>query len=112
MLNLLVGLILFLGMHSVRIFADNWRTAQIAQHGIFKWKTVYAVVSLVGLLLIIVGYSNAMAEPKMIWLPPVWSQHLAALLTLPAFILLVATYLPASNIKAKVGHPMLLAVKL
>ncbi|MCC5796637.1 MAG: NnrU family protein [Methylophaga sp.] len=112
MLTLLTGLLLFLGVHSTRIFADDWRTAQIAKHGILKWKTVYALLSLIGLWLIVVGYSAIKAAPEVLWVAPVWSRHLAALLTLPAFILLVATYLPASRIKAKVGHPMLLAVKL
>lgn len=47
-----------------------------------------------------------------LWVPPVWTRHLAALLTLPAFILLVAAYLPGSHIKSRVGHPMLLGTKV
>ena len=112
MLTLLAGLILFLGVHSIRIFADDWRTVQIAKHGVLKWKAVYALIALIGLWLIVVGYSASKAAPEMLWVAPVWSRHVAALLTIPAFVLLVATYLPASRIKAKVGHPMLLAVKL
>ena len=48
----------------------------------------------------------------MLWTPPVWTRHAAALLTLPAFILLAAAYVPRNAIKARLGHPMLLGTKL
>jgi hypothetical protein len=103
---LILGLVLFLGIHSVRIFASDWREAQVARLGLWPWKGVYALVSALGLGLIVWGYGLARADPVVLWAPPVWTRHLAALLTLPAFILLVAAYLPGSHIKAKVGHPM------
>lgn len=109
---LLIGLILFLGVHSIRIFADDWRTQQIAARGEPVWKGIYAVVALAGLVLLIYGYSLARAEPVALWFPPVWTRHLAALLTLPAFILVFAAYVPGTHIKAKLGHPMLLGTKL
>lgn len=112
MLILILGLILFLGVHSVRIYADDWRSAQIATMGVLKWKGIYSLLSLAGLLLIIWGYGQAKVDPVLLWSPPVWTRHLAMLLTIPAFILLVATYLPGSRIKAMVGHPMLLGVKI
>ena len=109
---LILGLVLFLGVHSLRIFADDWRTAQIARMGELPWKGVYSLFSIVGLGLIVWGYGLARADPVVLWLPPVWTRHLAALLTVPAFILLVAAYLPGSHIKAKVGHPMVAGVKI
>jgi uncharacterized membrane protein len=112
MTTLILGLLLFLGVHSVRIFADPWRSAQIAKIGEMRWKGVYSLLSVVGLGLIIWGYGSARAGDVALWVPPLPMRHLAAGLTLPAFILLVAAYLPGSHIKAKVGHPMVAGVKL
>ena len=109
---LILGLVLFLGIHSVRIFASDWREAQVARLGLWPWKGVYALVSALGLGLIVWGYGLARADPVVLWAPPVWTRHLAALLTVPAFILLVAAYLPGSHIKAKIGHPMVVGTKL
>ncbi|MCK9380681.1 MAG: NnrU family protein [Sulfuritalea sp.] len=108
---LILGLIVFLGTHSLRIFAGDWRDAQIARLGEMRWKGVYSLVSAVGLGLIIWGYGMARADSPMLWTTPIWTRHLAASLILPAFILLVAAYLPGSHIKALVGHPMVLGVK-
>ncbi|MCX4186669.1 NnrU family protein [Methylophaga sp. OBS4] len=112
MLILVLGLIVFLGVHSVRIYADNWRTTRITRIGILPWKAIFSLLSLIGLLLIIWGYGEARQSTAVLWTPPLWTRHLAALLMLPAFILLLATYLPPSRIKAMAGHPMLLSVKL
>jgi uncharacterized membrane protein len=112
MVMLIAGLLLFLSVHSVRIFADDWRTAQVQKFGERKWKIVIALISLVGLLLIINGYRMARLDPVWLWASPMWTRHLAALLTLPAFVLLVAAYIPGSHIKAKLGHPMVAGVKL
>ena len=112
MTTLTLGLLLFLGVHSVRIFADPWRSAQIARVGEMRWKGVYSLLSVAGLGLIIWGYGSARAGDVVLWVPPLPMRHLAAGLTLPAFILLVAAYLPGSRIKAKVGHPMVAGVKL
>ncbi len=109
---LVLGLLVFLGAHSVRILADDWRTAQLARIGEARWKGVYSLISAIGLGLIIWGYGQARGAPLALWPSPVWTRHLAALLTVPAFILLVAAYLPGSHIKAWVGHPMVEGVKL
>ncbi len=112
MTALIIGLILFLGVHSVRIVADGWRTAQIAQRGEGAWKGIYSVLSIAGFVLIVWGYGLAQQNPVPLWTPQVWARHLASLLTLVAFILLVAAYVPKNGIKARVHHPMVLAVKV
>lgn len=112
MTYLILGLVVFLGAHSVRIFASDWRDAQLAKLGEARWKGVYSLISAIGLGLIIWGYGLARADPVVLWTSPAWTRHLAALLTLPAFILLVAAYLPGSHIKAKIGHPMVAGVKI
>ena len=109
---LILGLILFLGVHSVRIVGEGWRTAQIARRGAGTWKGIYSGLSIAGFMLIVWGYSLARQDPVMLWTPQVWARHLAALLTLVSFILLVAAYVPKNGIKARVHHPMVLAVKV
>jgi uncharacterized membrane protein len=82
------------------------------RHGEGAWKGVYAVLSLAGFALIIWGFGLARQQPLVLWMPPVGMRHVAALLTLIAFVLLVATYVPRNAIKSSVHHPMLLAVKV
>ncbi|MEK7736649.1 MAG: NnrU family protein [Pseudomonadota bacterium] len=108
---LLLGLLVFFSVHSVRIVADGWRSRQIARLGESRWKGLYSLASLAGLVLIVWGYGLARTAPEL-WIPPLWTRHLAALLTLPAFVLLTAAYVPGSRIKAAIGHPMLAGVKL
>jgi uncharacterized membrane protein len=109
---LLIGLILFLGVHSVRIVAEPWRTQTRARLGEGPYKGLYALTAGVGLALTIWGYSLARAEPTLLWVPPIWTRHIAALLMLPAFVLLAAAYVPGNSVKAAVKHPMLLGVKV
>ncbi|WP_104204970.1 NnrU family protein [Billgrantia saliphila] len=112
MLVMILGLLIFLGAHSVRIFADDWRTAQIQRLGEGRWKVLFTIVSIIGLALAIWGYGRMRLDPIWIWAPPVGLRHLVALLMIPAFILLVAAYVPHNHIKAKLGHPMVLSVKV
>lgn len=112
MLLLILGLAIFLGTHSVRIVADGWRTARIARMGPLPWKAVYSIVSLIGFVLIVWGYGAARGVTPQLYAPPSWLRHVAALLTIPAFVLLVAAYVPGTRIKRAVGHPMVLGVKL
>jgi uncharacterized membrane protein len=109
---LIAGLILFLGAHSVRIFADGWRDQKIAQLGEKKWKGLYTLVTIAGFILIAVGYGSARSAPIVLWEPPFWGRHLGILLNLFAFILITAAYVPRNSIKAKLGHPMILSVKV
>ena len=108
---LILGLVLFLGVHSVRIVADGWRTQTRARMGEGTWKGVYSVLSLAGLALVVWGYGLARQQPVVLWNPPVAMRHAASLLTLVAFILLAAAYVPRNALKAKLHHPMVLGVK-
>ena len=109
---LLAGLILFFATHSVRIFAERWRGAQVERLGLNRWKALYSLVAVAGFVLIAWGYGSARLDPVILFNPPVWTRHLAALLTLPAFVLLAAAYVPRTRIRSAVGHPMVLGVKV
>ena len=109
---LILGLLMFLGMHSARIFAEGWRSQVTAQRGPGAWKGLYTVVSLVGFGLIVWGYGQARLAPQVLWASPTWTRHLAALAMWLSLVLLVAAYLPGNGIKARLHHPMVLAVKV
>lgn len=108
---LLAGLLIFLTAHSMRMIAPAWRAQQIARHGENAWKAAIALASLAGLVLIVTGYADTRQAAEL-WTPPVPARHIAALLTLPAFVLVVAAYVPKNAIRAALGHPMLAGVKL
>ena len=112
MTALILGLLLFLGVHSVRIVAEGWRSRTLARLGEGRWKGLYTVVSLAGFALIVWGYGQARAAPVLLWASPLWTRHLAALLMLVAMVLLAAAYVPGNSIKARLHHPMVLAVKV
>jgi len=112
MFYLVLGLVIFLGAHSVRIVAEDWRTRTLARVGPATWKMAYSVVSLLGFALIVWGFGQARMQPVQVWSPPVGMRHAASLLTLPAFVLLAAAYVPGNGIKARVHHPMVLGVKV
>lgn len=112
MQQLILGLAIFLGVHAIRIFADGWRDARRAAMGEMAWKGAYSLLSLIGLVLIVVGYGQARLSPTVLWVSPTWAAHLAALLTLLSFVLLVATYVPGNAIKQRLKHPMILGVKV
>ncbi len=109
---MLIGLLLFLGTHSVRIVADPWRSAMRERVGPLAWKAAYSLLSIAGFVAIVWGYGLARQEPVVLWTPPVAMRHIAALLTLVAFVLLAAAYVPRNAIKAKIGHPMAAGVKV
>ena len=108
---LILGLVVFLGAHSMRIVADNWRTAQRKRLGENAWKGIYSVVSLAGFGLIVWGFGLARQQHVVLWVPPTAMRHVAALLTLIAFVLLAAAYVPRNAIKSRLHHPMVLSVK-
>jgi uncharacterized membrane protein len=112
MVTLALGLMLFLGVHSVRVFAEPWRAATIAAVGEKPWKGVFSLVSLAGFVLIVVGFRLFRESPVVLWpQPPVWTHHVAALLVLVAFVLLAAAYVPGNEIRARLHHPMVLGVQ-
>ena len=112
MTYLILGLAIFLGVHSVRIFGDGWRTSMRNQHGENTYKGVYSVLSILGFGLVIWGFGVAREAPVQLWMPPRGMRHAASLLTLISFVLLAGAYVPRNFFKARFHHPMVLAVKV
>jgi len=107
-----VGLVLFLGVHSLRVFAEGWRSGLQARMGDNRFKLFYSLASLLGLVLMVYGYGLVRWDSPMLWLPPVGTRHAAALLMLVSLVLLVATYVPHNIFKQRLRHPMVLSVKV
>jgi len=112
MIYLIAGLIVFLGVHSVRIVAEDWRTSTIARVGANPWKGVYSLLSIAGFVLLVWGYGEARQQGVVLYEPPVFTRHIAGLLMLVSLVLLAAAYVPRNHIKAKLHHPMIIGVKV
>ena len=112
MIYLIAGLVLFLGVHSTRVFANDWRNQTLARMGEKPFKGVYSLLSLAGFGLLAWGHGQARQLAVSLWTPPPAMRHIAALLTLLAFVLWAASGVPRNQIKAKLHHPMVLSVKV
>ena len=113
MAALVLGLVLFLGMHSTRIVAEGWRSGMVERLGDRGWKALYSMLSIAGFVLVVWGYALARQDPVLLWNPPpVGLRHAVSLLTLVAFVLVGAAYVPDNHFKAKLRHPMILGVKV
>lgn len=112
MVILVVGLVVFLGVHSLRMVAPGWRDGMIERLGEGAWKGVYSVIALAGFGLIIWGFGRAATETGMVYLPPLWLRHLSFALMLPALILAVASALPPGYIRRIARHPLLIGTAL
>ena len=97
MLLLIAGLVLFLGTHAFTMLRGP-RAALIERVGEGPYKIGYSLASLLGLVVLSIGYGQYRASGTIeVWSPPVWTRHLALLLVLLAFICFVAAYLPGDR---------------
>lgn len=111
MIVLIAGLIAFLGLHSVRVLAEPWRQRQLAALGPLRWKAVYSLASIATFALLVWGFSLARVGAPVVWTPPRALHYLTALGVLISFVLVAAAYVPGTQIKAALGHPMTLGIK-
>jgi uncharacterized membrane protein len=113
MLVLVIGLVIFFAIHLVPSNAAM-RDGLIARFGLAGYKAIFGIVSLIGFALIVVGFAKLQMHPgknPQLWVPPLWTRHLAVGLMWPAIIALVAAYVP-SRIHTMLKHPMLVAIKI
>ena len=108
---LILGLAVFIGAH-VFVTRRAARAALIARIGEWPYKGLFALVSLLGIVLIAWGFGHYRAAGVIqVWAPPTWTRHVTVLLMWPAAILVTAAYIPG-NIKRGLKHPMLVGIKL
>ena len=112
MLLLILGLMLFLGTHSLRFGSDARRDALVERLGAGRFKGLYSVLSAIGLVLVVLGFGMARETPILLWVPPTGMRHLTFLLMLISMVLLAAAYVPRNAIRARLHHPMVLSVKV
>jgi uncharacterized membrane protein len=108
---LILGLAMFMGVHLVRVVADPWRTRMVQRIGLKPWKGLYALVSIVGFVILVIGFRHARQESTVLYTTPDWMKHVTAVLMMLAMVLLAATYVPKNWFKARFHHPQVLAVK-
>jgi len=112
MLPLILGLLLFFAVHLVPT-SPSLRNGLVERFGAGAYRVGFAVLSLAGFVLIVLGYHKLQLMPgknPVLWDPPSWTRHIAFLLMLPAMILFVAAFVP-SRVRTAVKHPMLAAIK-
>jgi uncharacterized membrane protein len=109
---LVVGIILFLGVHLIRVVAPGFRQSMVERMGVSAWRGVYSVASILTLILLIYGFGIARTQTTVLYTPPQGMVHLTLLLMLLALICLTASLLPAGYIATKTKHPMVLSVKI
>lgn len=107
---LILGIILFLATHMIRILAPGFRRAMVQKFGENGWKGVHGLASILALVVLIYGWRQAPVID--LWFPPRGMAHLSVTLMLFAMICLVAGMLPAGHIATKAKHPMVLSVKI
>jgi uncharacterized membrane protein len=105
---LILGIIVFLGIHLLPTFPDI-RTRLIRRFGPSSYKGLFAIVAIAGIVLLAFGFAKAPVVD--VWSPPDWTRYVAIVLMLPAFILVVAAYVPGA-MKAKLKHPFLVGIML
>ena len=112
MTTYLTGLAIFLGMHSAQALYPALRSAVIGRIDAMGWKGLYSMVSLLGFWLLVQGYAEARPGAEVLWTPPAALLHVSALLNIVAFVFLAASGIPGNAIRARVGHPMTIGVKV
>lgn len=112
MMYLILGLVIFFGAHLFSAFRSREAGRDLkARLGYGPYMGLYSLVSIIGFVLICIGY-GATRGAGLVYDAPDWGRHVNMALMLPALILLVASQLPTGRIKKAMKHPMLVAVKL
>lgn len=112
MVILVLGLVIFLGLHSTRIVSESGRQKAIARFGEGPWKGIYSALSAIGFVLIVWGFARARHDGPQLWTPLPWARHVTMLLMLLALVSLASYLFKRSHITAAVHHPMLWSVAL
>lgn len=109
---LILGIIVFLGAHTFTTLRGP-RAALIGGIGANAYRGGYSVVSVIGFVLIVWGFSRYRAEGLIpVWTPPEGMRHLTILLMWFAFVSLACMNRAPGRIRGWLRHPMLVAIKI
>jgi uncharacterized membrane protein len=108
---LIVGIVLFVGVHSISIVDESWRNRVVERFGLGFWRALHSLATLVGLAMIVIGYGLARRNPIVIYMPALWTHWVVIIGMLPVFVLIFSAYLPG-RIRTTMKHPVLVATKL
>lgn len=112
MLVLVLGIIIFLGGHTLATFRET-RADLIGRFGAGPYKIAYSLISIIGLALIVWGFSRYRAEGLIqLWTPPAWTRHVTMTLMWFAFVALACMNPAPGKIRGWLRHPMLVAIKI
>jgi hypothetical protein len=109
---LIAGLVIFLGIHAMRVWGEGLRGALIQRLGPMGFKGVYSIAALAGFYLLLVGYGQARLEPVPLWTPPHGIAHASVALMWVSMVMVAAAQIPRNAIQARLRHPMVLGVKV
>ena len=112
MIVLILGIVIFLGAHTLPMFRDA-RAGWVSRLGEGGYKGLFSVASVIGFVLIVWGFSLYRAQGLApVWNPPIWTRHLTISLMWFAFVALAAMGKRPSRIRGWLRHPMLVAIKI
>lgn len=103
----IIGSIIFFGIHIVP--STPIKLIMVSKVGEIKFKGMFSLVSIIGLGLLIYGFSQT--EFQLLWTPEPWGRS-AAMFTMPIVTILMCAAEMPNNLKRLVRHPMLLGVSL
>ncbi|MFB2550578.1 NnrU family protein [Ensifer soli] len=109
---LILGIVIFIGIHLVKAVAPGLRAGVMARGGTGLWHAIHGACALLGIVLIAYGFDQSRATTGMLYNPPRGMAHLALTLMLVACICLVAGFLPPGRIRTVLKHPALVAIKI
>jgi len=106
---LVVGLVLFLGIHLLPIVPE-WRDNIAARMGDKGYRGTFSLISAIGLVLIVIGYRMVPNDVRL-FAPLPHARTVAPVLVPLAFVLIAAANM-RTHIRAAVKHPMLIGLLL
>ena len=107
---LVLGLVIFLGLHSTRIFAEGARANAIARLGEGPWKGIYSLLSAIGFVLIVWGFARARFDAAQLWTPALGARYATIILMLVSMLFFAGYFVKRSHIAVAVHHPMVWSV--
>ncbi len=93
--------------HAAPVFFPSLKQKIINSIGLVKWRSIYSIFSLLGIVTIIWGWIIFRPQAPDVYYPPSWASHITALFIWVGFILFLVTKKQPGRILLMVKHPMM-----